>query len=238
MSIGFDDEYNKKLRKKLMEFDNPIQANRAQPEMFFRQAQSDFILPYSKPSYPTLALALKAERQISRAQGQYDMEGEGLGDVFKGATKAVKSGATKAVKGVKKSAKSVEKGVKSTAKKVSKEADKFAKSKAGRELGRIAKDTGSFTLDLAEKSTGAMGAAAGVAAATALGQPELAPVFAAIGSKAASELGKSGRKAIKEKTGLGMKRPSKWIQFVKEYAKENNLSYKDAMKQGKSSYKK
>lgn len=234
MSIGFDDAYNKQLRKKLMDFDNPIQANRAQPDMFFRQKQSDFILPYSKPSYPTLALALRAERQIGEAQGQTDRMG---GNIFTDQFKSVKKGIKKTGKTLEKAGKSVEKGVKKTTKKVAKGADKFAKSKAGREIGRIAKDTGSFTLDLAEKSTGALGATAGVAAATAMGQPELAPVFGAIGAKLASEIGKSGRKAIKEKTGLGMKRPSKWIQFVKQYAKDNNLSYKEAMKQGKNSYK-
>jgi hypothetical protein len=35
---------------------------------------------------------------------------------------------------------------------------------------------------------------------------------------------------------VGGKKPSKWIQHVKKYAKENNVSYKDAMKQAKASY--
>jgi hypothetical protein len=45
------------------------------------QSQSDFILPYHKPSYPTLSLALKAEREIGEAQGQNElMRGEGVDD--------------------------------------------------------------------------------------------------------------------------------------------------------------
>jgi len=266
MSLGFDNEYNKKLRKKLMDFDNPIQANRSQPDMFYRQAQSDFILPYSKPSYPTLALALKAERQIGNAQGQYDgMEGEGLGDVFKSASKSVSKGvksASKSVsKGVKSATKSVSKGVKSAtkevksaAKSVAKEADKFAKSPVGKELGRVGKSVGTelgrvgksvgtFTLDLAEKNAAPLGAAIGLAAAAALEQPELAPAFAAIGAHAGKELGHSARKGIKSVTGLGLKdldkKPAnKWILHVKRYAKEHNLPYKMAMKEAKSSYTK
>lgn len=31
--------------------------------------------------------------------------------------------------------------------------------------------------------------------------------------------------------------PNKWIQHVKDYAKQHGLSYKDAMSQAKSSYK-
>ena len=41
-----------------------------------------------------------------------------------------------------------------------------------------------------------------------------------------------------KKAGIstGGKKPSKWLQHVKKYAKENNVSYKDAMKQAKASY--
>mgnify|MGYP006124874273 FL=1 len=72
MSLGFDDAYNKRLRQTLKEFDNPVGANKTQPEMFFRPKQNDFVLPMVKPSFPTLALALKAERGNSLAQGQHE----------------------------------------------------------------------------------------------------------------------------------------------------------------------
>ena len=32
--------------------------------------------------------------------------------------------------------------------------------------------------------------------------------------------------------------PSSWITHVKQYAKDNNISYKDALKKAASSYKK
>jgi hypothetical protein len=208
MSLGFDDAYNKRLRQTLKEFDNPVGANRTQPEMFFRQKQSDFVLPMVKPSFPTLALALKAERGNSLAQGQHEgkMEGEGLASFVKSVNK-----------GVKKASKSVAKGAK-----------------------KVAKKTTSAALDIIAENAGVAGAAGGVALATAIGQPELAPVFAAVGNKAAAEAAKPARKLVKEKTGLGKPKrpPSKWILHVAEYRKEHGGSYKDAMKNAKATYKK
>ena len=208
MSLGFDDAYNKRLRQTLKEFDNPVGANRTQPEMFFRPKQNDFVLPMVKPSFPTLALALKAERGNSLAQGQHEgkMEGEGLASFVKGVNK-----------GVKKASKSVAKGAK-----------------------KVAKKTTSAALDIIAENAGVAGAAGGVALATAIGQPELAPVFAAVGNKAAAEAAKPARKLVKEKTGLGKPKrpPSKWILHVAEYRKEHGGSYKDAMKNAKATYKK
>jgi hypothetical protein len=213
MSLGFDDAYNKRLREKLKEFDNPIALNGSQPEMFFRQAQSDFILPMVKPSFPTLALALKAERGISLAQGQ-GMEGEGLKSF---------------VKGVEKGAKKVAKGVK-----------KVAKSKAVKAVGKVAKEVGksvgTVAFDEAEKLAGPALGTLGALGATLSGNPELAPLVATLGAKVGEDLGKKGRKYIKKKTGMGL--PSKWIQHVKEYAKENKVPYKQAMKEAKETYKK
>lgn len=208
MSLGFDNEYNKQLRKKLKEFDNPVEANKTQPEMFFRPIQGEFILPYSKPAYPTLALALKAEREIGEGQGQYEiMEGGNIiKDVGKYAKKVAKS---KVVRGAVKGAKKVGKAV------------------------------GTAVLDEAEKASGVAGATLGSALAVAIGQPELAPIAGVIGEKVAKDLGKQARKAIKEKTGMGKpKRTSKWIEYVKQYAKENGVSYKVAMKEAKDTYKK
>jgi hypothetical protein len=219
MSLGFDDAYNKRLRQTLKEFDNPVGANRTQPEMFFRQKQSDFVLPMVKPSFPTLALALKAERGNSLAQGQHEgkMEGEGLASFVKGVNKGVKKASKSVAKGAKKASKSVAKGAK-----------------------KVAKKTTSTALDIIADSAGAAGAAGGVALATAIGQPELAPVFAAVGNKVAAEAAKPARKLVKEKTGLGKPKrpPSKWILHVAEYRKEHGGSYKDAMKNAKATYKK
>ncbi len=213
MSLGFDTEYNARLRKRLQDFNNPVEANRTQPEMFYRQSQSDFILPYSKPAYPTLSLALKAERQIGEAQGQdEDMEGEGLGSFVKSVGKSVK------------------KGVK-----------KVAKSKVGKAVAKGAKKGISKALDEAVKVSGDVGSAGGVALATAIGQPELAPAFALAGKEGAEALAPVARKALKKKTGLGMnnkRKPSAWIQHVQKHAKEHNIPYKQAMKDAKATYKK
>jgi hypothetical protein len=219
MSLGFDTEYNARLRKRLQDFNNPVEANKTQPEMFYRQSQSDFILPYSKPAYPTLSLALKAERQIGEAQGQDEMEGEGLGSFVKSVGKSVTKGAKKVAKGAK----------------------KVAKSKVGKAVGKVAKKGVSKALDEAVKVSGEVGSAGGVALATAIGQPELAPAFALAGKEGAEALAPVARKAIKKKTGLGMnnkRKPSAWIQHIQKYAKEHNVPYKQAMKDAKATYKK
>lgn len=221
MSLGFDDAYNKRLRQKLKEFDNPIALNGSQPEMFFRQAQSDFVLPMVKPSFPTLALALKAERGNSFAQGQHEsMEGEGIKSFVKGVEKGVK----KAAKGVK----------------------KVAKSKAVKAVGKVAKEVGksvgTVALNEAEKLAGPALGTLGALGATLSGNPELAPLAATLGAKVGEDLGKKGRKYIKKKTGMGLDKPkrapSAWIEHVKAYAKEHKVSYKQAMHEAKDSYKK
>jgi len=38
--------------------------------------------------------------------------------------------------------------------------------------------------------------------------------------------------------GKGMSKPNQWISHVKQYAKENGITYSQAMKQAKSSYRK
>ena len=224
--LGFDNEYNKLLRMKLKDFDNPVEANKTQPEMFFRQSQSDFILPYSKPAYPTLALALKAERQLTEAQGQRESEMEG-GNIFQDVGKMAK----KSVKSVKKAAIGIEKGAK-----------KVAKSKAVKTIGKVGKEVGksigTATLDTLQPLAGPALSAGLSAAAVAAGQPELVPLAAAFGEKVGKDLGKKARKAIKKKTGMGQGQPSKWISHVKQYAIDNGVSYKVAMKEAKDSYKK
>lgn len=232
----------------------------------------DSVVPESLPYANPLGLVKEAERELRSNPlhggemsggmygGMYGGEMSG-GNIFEDQFKAVKKGATSAVKGVKKGAKSVEKGAK-----------KFAKSKTGKEIGRIGKEVGSFSLDLAEKSAVPLGAAGGVALATAIGQPALAPVLGAVGAKTAGEIAKSARKGVKSKTGLGVlkevklevkekvkrkvdklkekakktkekkegsgRAPSAWILHIKQYAKDNDVSYKQAMKDGKASYKK
>lgn len=233
----------------------------------------DSVVPESLPYANPLGLVKEAERELrsnplhgemsggEMSGGMYGGEMSG-GNIFEDQFKAVKKGATSAVKGVKKGAKSVETGAK-----------KFAKSKTGKEIGRIGKEVGSFSLDLAEKSAVPLGAAGGVALATAIGQPALAPVLGAVGAKAAGEIASSARKGVKSKTGLGVlvklekqvkekvkrkvdklksrgekkmkekkegsgRAPSAWILHIKQYAKDNDVSYKQAMKDGKASYKK
>ena len=92
--------------------------------------------------------------------------------------------------------------------------------------------------DIIEKAAPALGGIAGAAAATALGQPELIPVFGAIGSASGDQLAKRGRKEVKKQTGLGKPRISPWIEHVKRYANDNKITYKEAMSKAKSSYKK
>ena len=84
----------------------------------------------------------------------------------------------------------------------------------------------------------ALGGLVWSALAVATMNPELAPVGAAIGSAAASELAKRGRKEVKKQTGLGKPRISPWIEHVKRYANDNKITYKEAMTKAKSSYKK
>jgi hypothetical protein len=94
----------------------------------------------------------------------------------------------------------------------------------------IAKTGTSLALDIVEK--------AGTAAATALGQPELIPVFGALGSATADQLAKRGRVQIKKQTGLGKPKTSAWIQHVKDYSIKHGITYKQAMMEAKASYKK
>ena len=92
--------------------------------------------------------------------------------------------------------------------------------------------------DIIEKAAPALGGIAGAAAATALGQPELIPVFGAIGSATGDQLAKRGRKSFRNQTGLSKPRISPWINHVKQYASDHNMSYKEAMTKAKASYKK
>jgi hypothetical protein len=93
-------------------------------------------------------------------------------------------------------------------------------------------------LDIVEKAAPALGGTAGAAAATTLGQPDLIPVFGANGSATGDQLAKRGRKEVKKQTGLGKPRLSPWIEHVKKYANDNNISYKEATSKAKSSYEK
>lgn len=272
MSLSYLTPYNDMLQKTIHEM-KPSPADVANyPEilpMMGGRKLRDSVVPESLPYANPLGLVKEAERELrsnplhggEMSGGMYGGEMSG-GNIFEDQFKAVKKGATSAVKGVKKGAKSVETGAK-----------KFAKSKTGKEIGRIGKEVGSFSLDLAEKSAVPLGAAGGVALATAIGQPALAPVLGAVGAKTAGEIAKSARKGVKSKTGLGVlkevklevkdkvkrkidkmksrgerkmkekkegsgRAPSAWILHIKQYAKDNDVSYKQAMKDGKESYRK
>lgn len=144
-------------------------------------------------------------------------------------------------KSVSKTAKSVGKDVSKTAKKVGKESSKTMKKVDKGVVKYVlpaAKSTASLGLDIVEKAAPALGTIAGTAAATALGQPELIPVFGALGSATADQLAKRGRAEVKKQSGLGKPKTSPWIQHVKNHAAKHNVSYKQAMSDAKKTYKK
>lgn len=81
-------------------------------------------------------------------------------------------------------------------------------------IGRVAKKTAvgvldfhnymlSLGLDIGEQAAGPLGGIAGAAAFTAMGQPELAPIGAAIGTATGYQVGKRARRGMKYYTGLG-----------------------------------
>ena len=222
MSLSIDNKYNAHLRQIIAEMDASPAEVANQPEMIYGGARvRKTTLNESLPYAPPLVDVLEAEDQLSV---DYVDGGSILGDVKKGFKKTTKA--------VSKAGKSVEKGAK-----------KVAKSKVGKAVGKVGKKAGTMALDAAAGTAGAAGAALGTSTALALGQPELVPVAAAIGSKLADEVGKSGRKYVKKQTGMGalgkekVKRPpSKWNIHVKEYHKANGGSFKDAMKNAKATY--
>ena len=223
MSLSIDNKYNAHLRQIIAEMDASPAEVANQPEMIYGGARvRKTTLNESLPYAPPLVDVLEAEDQLSVGSGMCG--GSILGDVKKGFKKTTKA--------VSKAGKSVEKGAK-----------KVAKSQVGKAVGKVGKKAGTMALDGVAGAAGAAGAALGTSAAIALGQPELVPVAAAIGSKLADEAGKSGRKYVKKQTGMGaigkekVKRPpSKWNLHVKEYHKENGGSFKDAMKNAKATY--
>ena len=107
-------------------------------------------------------------------------------------------------KGISKGAKSISKEVSKDAKKVAKGAKKVAKSKEMKVVGKVAKKAGSATLDELAKHSGEAGVALGTATAIALGQPELVPAFAMAGKEIAERATPLARKAVKDKTGMGL----------------------------------
>jgi hypothetical protein len=224
MSLSLDTAYNAHLRRMVAEM-APSPADVAnQPEMIYGGTRPQKnVTPESLAYANPLHDVLMAEKQLSV---DYGMEGGSLLGDFK--------------KGVKKASKSVKKGLKSDVEKVKKVAKDISKSKVGKKIGKVGKQTATLALDIAEKSAPALGALAGTAAAVASLNPELAPAAAAIGSAAADQLAKRGRKAVKEKTGLGRAKrpPSAWNLHVAEYRKANGGSLKDAMKAAKETYKK
>ena len=133
--------------------------------------------------------------------------------------------------------KSIGKSVSKAAKSVGKESKKVVK-KVDKYATPIMKQGATLGFDIIEKSAPALGGLAGSALAVATMNPELAPVEAAIGSAAASKLAKRGRKSIRNQTGLGKPRISPWINHVKQYASDHNMSYKEAMTKAKASCKK
>jgi len=143
-------------------------------------------------------------------------------------------------KSVSKTAKSVGKDVSKTAKKVGKESSKTMKKVDKGVVKYVlptAKSAASLGLDITEKAAPALGALAGTAAATAIGQPELIPVFGALGSATGDQLAKRGRAEVKKQTGLGKPKTSQWIQHVKNHAAKHGVNYKQAMTDAKKSYK-
>jgi len=46
------------------------------------------------------------------------------------------------------------------------------------------------------------------------------------------------REQMKPSSFVGGKKTSNWIEHIKKFSKENNISYKEALTQGKASYKK
>ena len=217
MSLSLDTKYNAHLRQIIAEMDASPAEVANQPEMIYGGARlRKHTLNESVPYAPPLVDVLDAESQLSV---DYMDGGSVLGDVKKGFKKTKKS--------IEKAGKTVEKGAK-----------KFAKSKTGKALKEVGKSIGTVALDEAAKLAGPAGAALGTAGAVALGQPELVPIAAALGSKVASDLGKKGRKAVKKQTGMGAPKrpPSKWNLHVSEYRKANGGSLKDAMKNAKATY--
>lgn len=136
--------------------------------------------------------------------------------------------------------KDIGKSVSKTAKAVGKESSKVMKKVDKGVVKYVlpaAKKTASLGLDIVEKAAPALGTIAGTAAATALGQPELIPVFGALGSATADQLAKRGRKEVKKQTGLGKPKTSPWIQHVKNHAAKHGITYKQAMLEAKGTYK-
>tara|TARA_R110000796_G_scaffold28105_2_gene77125 strand:+ start:931 stop:1854 length:924 start_codon:yes stop_codon:yes gene_type:complete len=99
---------------------------------------------------------------------------------------------------------SIKRGVSKGAKSVKKSAVKFSKSKTGKQLGKAGKKIGSEILDKGVEYSGEAGASLGTATAIALGQPELVPAFALGGKELGQRLAPLARKAIKNKTGMGI----------------------------------
>jgi hypothetical protein len=228
MSLSIDNPYNAHLRKMISEMGDGPSDVANYPEMIYggtrpQKNVTPESLAYANPLHDVLV----AEKQLSV---DYGMEGGSvLGDLkkeVKKAKKSVEKGAKKTVKTVKKAGESIEKGAK-----------KVAKSKVGKAVGKVGKAVGTAVLDEGEKLSGPAGAALGTALATATGNPELAPVAAAIGAKVAKSLGSEARKGIKKATGMGRPK-SAWLLHVAEYRKANGGSYKDAMKNAKATYKK
>jgi len=226
MSLSIDNPYNAHLRQMIKELGDSPSDVANYPEMIYGGTRPQkMVTPESLAYANPLHDVLMAEKQLSV---DYGMEGGSLlSDVKKGFKKTTKS--------IKKAGKAVEKGAK-----------KVAKSKAVKTAGKVAKEVGKSVatvgLDAAEKLAAPAGAALGTAAATLTGNPELAPIAAAVGSKVAADLGKKARKAVKKKTGLGelgkKRPPSAWNLHVAQYRKDNGGSLKDAMKAAKATYKK
>ena len=231
MSLSIDNPYNAHLRTMINEMDDSPSDVANYPEMIYGGTRPQkMVTPESLAYANPLHDVLTAEKQLSVGYEGGMCGGSLLGDLKKG-VKAVKKTATKATK-------SVEKGV-----------DKVVKSKAAKKVGSVAKKVGkagaTVAFDALEAAAAPAGAALGTAASVALANPELAPIGAAIGAKLAGDAGKKGRKYVKKTTGLGdlgkekVKRPpSAWLLHVKKHAADNKVSYKQAMKEAKETYKK
>tara|TARA_R110002167_G_scaffold99886_7_gene261267 strand:+ start:5344 stop:6063 length:720 start_codon:yes stop_codon:yes gene_type:complete len=239
MSLGIDSKVNTRLKKQMKDMNHSVEQSRQQPDIVFRKKQGEFILPGAAQEYPPLALVKKADKQLAAAAGIYDSVPSG-GNIFKD----IEKGAKKATKVVKKTANKVAKVTEKDVKKVAKVAKPLVE-KSGKELVKYAKsDAGKKMI----KSVAKAGLSAAVLAVAPEAAPFVVPVIAGAGEITEEEPAKKAKKVKdpnappkvkKVKDPNAPKRPpSAWILHVKAHAKEHNVPYKQAMKDGKATYKK
>mgnify|MGYP003651318747 CR=1 FL=1 len=248
MSLGIDTATNTRIKKKIKDMNHEVGQSRQQPDLVYRKPQGKFILPGTAQEYPSLSLVKKAEKQNAKAVGIMDDNNKNNlagGNIFKDIEKTAK----KATKTVKKTAKKVAKVTEKDVKKVVKVAKPLVE-KSGKELVKYAKsDAGKKMI----KSVAKAGLSAAVLAVAPEAAPFVVPVIAGAGEMSEDTPAKEpkAKKARKVKDpdappkvkkvkdpNAPKKAPSAWVTHLKAYSKDNNVSYKVAMKEGRASYKK